>query len=748
MQQFLLIVNSVTNNLGGLTISIFIYIILILVNLNNQDEIIPPQITGSIKIDGCLIEEGWKDALILDQFYICSPKFEHGKAPEVRTQVLIGYDDFNLYFGFICFENDMSTIKKTRVGGGEKWKILQDDKVQIILNTFINYEESYTFWINPYGIQYTQYYKRETNSTVDINIIWYANAKINDSCWTVEVAIPFTSLRYPDEDVQKWKFILVRSRPRKYNYWYELPLIPPGVPSIYPYLNKLCINERIKVKKIMEFLPYFVVGINKEIEEKLNLTNRLGVSGKYYFTQNYILDWAFLPDYSQIESDAPQIDVNTKFALYYQEQRPFFLERKILFETPLDIFYSRTINDPIAALKFAGNIKDISLGYISAYDQHSPWIIPFAEMSSSISSDNNSITNILRIKKSILKNSYVGFLNTNRDLSSGFNRTFDIDGCFSFLKYHSIAYEGVLSWTKEPNDSSIFIGYPYLNFTKYTSRFDGEEFIGKGFFLNFNHNSKYLSVDAYYKGLSPEFRADNGFIQYNDFESRGFSSFLDIWPKKLYTENITPGIGLNETKHFLGKQITLEKNAFINIQLQNQIYLSFDYKILSREYSEIHFDGIWKFCHSLSASLVKYLNISVFFNYGREINYQSYLPTLGYILTPLFKFKFNIEKLGNEFTYSRYLFWQDDFNNRIYDIQIIEEKLTWAFSHYLNLRFIFQYSSAKKEIFFSPLLSLEPTPFTIFFVGSNHSFARQQNFNSYELAVTKIFLKFQYLIKL
>jgi hypothetical protein len=715
----------------------------------------PPEITihrlkGSIIIDGYLNEEIWENAAKIDQFYEINPG--NMIEPDVKTEVKIVYDDENLYFGVIC-NDDISKLRATRRKPGKAH--LHDDHLEIYINTFIGVEEEYFFSVNPYGNQWDFYAGgggRFGESWVeDIDIIWFADAKIKDTCWTIEVAIPFKSLRFPSADTHEWRLDFRRSRPRNELKRYSWSPHPHGEFSSFSFMGRLYINERLLAKRKIELLPYFTGGINKALDDTLDFTARMGISGKYYFTYDHVLDWAILPDYSQIESDAPQIDVNTTFALYYPEKRPFFMERKSFFETPIEIFHSRTINDPLGALKFTGGIGNYNVGYIGAYDQHTPWVIPFAENSYSVSSNEKSFSNIVRIKKDVSKSTHIGLLSTNRDLiSNGFNHILSCDGIIYFFNNYSLRYQGIVSWMREPDDTSIYAGSSSLDFGDHTSRFDGEEWWGKGFYFNFNHSSKYLNVNVLYKGLSPEFRADNGFIQYNDFESRDLTTTFNFRVNRFYVGSILPGFGIRQDTKFFGPQKEFEKSASLSIQFLNQIYASVAYKLLDKQHQNILFDNMWSYNAYLSASPIKYFSTGIFCTYGRQISYNISPPSLGYIWYPSLWFEIITGKLRMKLSYKKYLLWNDDFNNPIYDTKTFEDEMNWSFTKYLNFRILLQYSSSTEEVFISPLLSFEPTPFTVFYLGSNHDLEwtdRSHDFSDFELIDSKIFIKLQYLFK-
>ncbi len=712
-------------------------------------EVVVNRIHGEIKINGYLNEDCWKEATRIEDT-LRDWWTKKGEIADVKTVALVGYDPENLYFGFICYENDMRQLRANATQF--RWyQIVNDDRVMINLNTFINRYEWFNFQINPRGVHKADYNLCSSPGFwLDwywLDRIWFAEAKMLDSCWTVEVKIPFRSIRFPSDDTNRWRMQFSRKRPREYEYvYYWGPRPNRYVGDFFVYGNKIIIPERIAVKGAFDFLPYFTGGMTVDTS-KIDFTERLGVSGKYYFSYNNILDWTVMPDFSQIESDAPQIDVNATFALYYPERRPFFLERKSFFETPLEVFYSRTINDPLGAFKFTGGVKDINLGFISSYDLHTPWVIPFAERSYSVASDKKSLTNVIRVKGDLLNNVNWGFLLTNRDLIGSFNRVASFDGSIVFLRYYSFAYQGILSWTREPNDTTIFNGSPGLGFGRYTSAFDGEDFIGKGFYLNLGHKSRYLDINGYYHGLSPEFRADNGFFQYNDYEDRGLKGSFSLPLRRFIVEALTANLSISEKNRSFGERTGLERVGALSILFPHQVNLEFTYRLTDSRYEGNYFKDMWSYSGNVSISAVKFFSLGGYVGYGRKINYFAQPPNLGYNLVPSLWGEVKTKNINLKLSYNHYILWQDDFDQRIYDSETFENEFNWSFTHYLNLRILLQYSSYDNKIFISPLLSFTPTPLTVFYLGSNHDLRRSTDSNSYGLTESKIFIKLQYLLK-
>ncbi len=291
------------------------------------------------------------------------------------------------------------------------------------------------------------------------------------------------------------------------------------------------------MSKILVIFFYNSVSQNQR-EDKYLLDKgkfNAGLTAKYRILSNLVLDATINTDYAQIETDAQQIDVNTTFALYYPEKRPFFMEGKTLFETPINTIYTRSINDPLYAIKLTGKIGRYNIGFISAYDEHSPYTIPFEEASFSIPSDKKSFSNIFRMERDLFEESYIGLLFAHRELENSFNRISGIDTRIRFLTHYTLDYQIVYSWTKECEDTVLSRDFNSINFGKFTGKFDGEEFRGFAQELNFNAFFRNFIGNIWFGDYSPYFRSDLGFIEKNNFREieikggpRGFPNKFGI----------------------------------------------------------------------------------------------------------------------------------------------------------------------------------------------------------------------------
>ena len=423
------------------------------------------------------------------------------------------------------------------------------------------------------------------------------------------------------------------------------------------------------------------------------------------------------------------------------------MEGREILVSPINAIYTRSINDPIAALRLTGRLGRTSIGFITAYDEHTPWIVPFRDYSFPVASDRNSFSNILRIRQSILKDSYIGFLATSRDMKESYSRVAGFDGNVRFLKNYNITFQGLRSWNREPNDTSIFPGREWLQFDDYTSAFDGEKFDGTTYRIRFERTARLWSFTIWHNARSPGFRADNGFIRWNDVRNIGLWTRLDFEPHKWIFERITPLLSIWRRYDYAGNFRKEFIHPGLSITFPRQTNASLTYSLSSEVFMGEKFENIWTVDGSLNTNFSKFISGNVWGQVGKGINYFASPVSLGDIRNiSLHLTLINpIPRLLSCFSASRYWLWESDGGEEVYDVTVFRNSTSYQIMKHLSIGLITQYHSASKNIAIYPLLSYEPTPFTVFYLGSNHDLNKFNEPYGYRESDRHIFVKFQYL---
>ena len=489
-----------------------------------------------------------------------------------------------------------------------------------------------------------------------------------------------------------------------------------------------------------------------------------GMSLKYGITSNLTADATVNPDFSQVESDADVIDVNTSFALFYPEKRPFFLEGLSIFNTPINVVYTRTINNPLFATKLTGKVGDFDIGYMLALDKQTPFIVPLEESRSFIASDRRSLSNIIRVKHSLKDDSYICLIFTDREVkdttdnffkTNGYNRVFGLDGNYRFLDNYSLSFQLLGYNTKEVNDTSLYSreesDYATFDNGKYTAAFDGESFTGFGGIVALQRDAKHWSGTIQYYNQSPVMRKDNGFSNNNNFRTFFMYNQYAFYLNNDVFERIIPELAVFVRHNYDGKlrEVFMEPHLFV--QFNNQVNFGMGYYLVNNEQygGSIH-KNINRLWINVNSNTLSFLRGGFFFAGGKYIVRFEEPSYVGYgfdfELWSTFK---PIDRLVMENSYYYSQLAKSDYGGeKLYAGYIFRNKTTYQFSKNLFAKLILQYNSYSKHFDIDPLISIKLNPFSIFYIGSTHQVSELKDGPRTSKLVEssrQIFLKFQYL---
>ena len=335
-------------------------------------------------IDGQLDDPIWQQAAVVTEFVQANP-VEGAPATE-DTEVYIAFDSTHLYVGMHAHYSDPGMVRANRV---DRDQTIGDDTISVYFDTFLDQQRAYVFTLNGYGVQGDSLmgggrgggFRGGPGGMPRGDSSWDAlfdsGGSIVDDGWTAEMAIPFKSLRYPSTGgaPHRWGFQIARSIRGKDEAVVWAP-VSRDVSGFLPQMGLLDGLSNLSTSRNLEILPTFTavqVG-------SLNTTTggfgearqpEGGINLKYGVTSNLTLGFTYNPDFSQIESDRPQIEVNRRFPLFFSELRPFFLEGQEVFDVagPVNFVHTRTIVDPRFGGKLTGKAGRTTLGVLVANDE-------------------------------------------------------------------------------------------------------------------------------------------------------------------------------------------------------------------------------------------------------------------------------------------------------------------------------------------------------------------------------------------
>jgi hypothetical protein len=690
-------------------------------------------------------------------------------APPVTTEVLAAYDSDNFYLAFIATDDPASLRASFR----DRDEVYRDDYVGILFDTFGNNEWYYELFVNPLGIQMDLRWTNGFGEDMSFDVVWYSDGRITDTGFQVEMAIPFSSLRFPNTQSQNWNATFWWNSPRDSRRRYSWAAISQDEPCFPCQFGTLTGIENVSPGSPIELLPSLVGFQAAEIADDPNeglqndkVDGQASLGMKYSFTSNLSAEATFNPDFSQIESDVGQIDVNTTFALFFPERRPFFQEGSDLFQTWIDAVYTRSINDPVFATKATGRLGRTSVAYISARDDHSPLVIPLEEGSEVLEAEK-STTNIFRVRNSIGDDAFIGGLVTDRRLDGGGSGTvFSSDLSFRFLKNYRLEVQGLGSYTREPENESLNEDLPDTTFDgdAHTVALDGEKYWGHAVYAGIERDARTWNFDIEYQEYSPTVRADNGFVTRNSHRSADFWTGLVFRPDTKILDAIEPSVNMGRMWNLDGlrKDEWLRPHLWIQFKSQTQLNIG---HLLSREvFKGIVFDDIRVWDFNLFSAFSDPVVVSFGVSPRKVIARNLSTPVLGKGL--VFNGSLTIKPYQRLIIQPLWRYSQLNHLNdgpEIFRAYILRSRIDYQFTRELFVRFVVEYFNEREvdedepstytrteSLSIEPLLTYRVNPFTTFYLGSNHGSEDLDDRADGNLRPTsrQFFMKLQYLFRL
>jgi hypothetical protein len=501
---------------------------------------VPPEKTQPIQIvrfekppviDGKIDEDVWKTAALLKDFYDIDPG---DNAPPLKpTEVLLGYDAKHLYIAFRCFDEP----DKVRATVAKRDSIFSDDYVGFFLDTFNDQRKAFEAFFNPLGIQGDATFTEGRGEDFSVDVVMDSKGVVGKDGWTVEVAIPFKSIRYTAGKGKLWGAHFFRRIKRNNN---ELDSWMPVSRSISGTLNQaghLTGFEGISTERTLELIPSLTIsetgrqvrsyGVFPGTPAALTDPGRIvnepvkidpGLTAKFGLTPTVTLDLAVNPDFAQVEADQLVVTTNQRFPIFFPEKRPFFLEGIDIFQTPILAVHTRTIVDPDIAVKLSGKQGKNTFGLMVASD-NGPGNLSADDRGALASCIERRALNpavICNNERFIDKNAYIGVLRLKRDIGKSDSTIALIATSYNFIEKHNQlgGFDGRFRVDKKTTAFVQVLGTTSRNF--FFDPLQGRSVYrtGNGFAYStdYNFSGRHWGYEFYGEGFTHDYRADVGFF--------------------------------------------------------------------------------------------------------------------------------------------------------------------------------------------------------------------------------------------
>jgi len=673
------------------------------VDLRQNEEIVFPDRTSeAIKIDGDLNEKVWSNAPISKEFLTFYPVY--GKKMGQKTNIWMVYDSQNLYFGFRSYDTEPNKIK-TSICQRDKM-YTKDDWIGVIIDSMGNKQTCFEFYVNPSGIQTDFLNSASGGNNMEADFVWESAGKITDEGYQVEICIPLESIRFKSGKEVKMGIFFARhiSRLGIVGAWPEVKAGHTGFHAM-----TTAIYRGLKDRLRLELLPNFTYSRNVERVSddewgESDVSKNLGASIKYGITSSITAETTVNPDFSQVESDAFQVEVNRRYPIFYSEKRPFFMEGMDIFDfgilnqgMMIASVHTRCILDPGWAAKLSGVLGKMNFAVLAANDKAPGQI---GESGVNPNEGKEAIWSIVRAKYNLGSDNSLGILFSGRYFAGGQNNVAGFDVQYRPFKNARLNAAYLYSRTKESS------GDGFTN--------------GNAFNAQFQYVIPSLNVWTTYE------RYDKGFVMYSAFMNRTAISrgqvylgpnfymkikkapwFLRMEPHLYYSTLHDLNTGMDDTYWNLGLDMYFTRQGFFKIeyrndkeawqgQLFNQDYLY--------SYGEIR--------------LFKWLGIYGDYRYGDQIYYGPEEPFLGtghqmrfgFTFQPFIRLNLNFEFVHNE------LYRKAD-SQKSYAVDILNLHTTYQFNKYFFIRGVVGYDDFQKKLLTDFLASFTLIPGTVVHVG-------------------------------
>ena len=751
-----------------------------------------PRLDANIRVDGVLDEPAWAQATVLTGFSDYLPL--DNRPAEDSTEVFVWYTASDVYFGVRAFEPH-GAVHATLAA---RDRIDSDDYVQLLLDPFDDRRRAFVFGVNPLGVQGDGIrtdgggapqprgttFGGSPPANVDLNpdFVYESKGRVTANGFEVEVRIPLKSIRFQGQDAQRWSFQALRYVQHS---GYQQTWTPArrGSAAFLPQSGRLTGISGLRRDMVVEVNPEATASRNGELDDTRLIydgTSALGGNVRWRVVPNLTLNGTVRPDFSQVEADAAQIPGDTRFALFFPEKRPFFVDGAEQFDTPINLIYTRRIVQPDAAVKLSGKFGPTNVAFLSAFDGRL----------GADSGGDRPLYNLLRVRRDIWNASTLGVTYTDRTLGADFNRVASADARILWNRAYSLSLTASTSVTRSGD-------------TTHTSpQWDA----------TLSRTGRSYGMLYSFTGYDPHFEAQSGFVPRNDFVRAQFynrvsfygapGGLIESWLIRegadalwLY-DKFFDGEGVQETKVQLENVINVRGAWVLSLTPVSESFLFDprrydDYAVLTPGPGQIAPptpDTVVFVPGARTATaqvLVRvttpqYRRFSGRFSsiLGRDVDFFETAPAHRTDLTADLDFRPSAQlRLTTSYLYSVYTRWRD--NTTLSRANVPRLKIEYQLSRPLFVRFVGQYDNRTRDALRDPrtneplvrrnddgvfelaakattrdlrvdwLISYVPTPGTVVFAGYGASLTEPEAFRFANMHRVRegLFVKLSYLFR-
>lgn len=663
----------------------------------------PQRVTRAPVIDGLLDDEAWKLPPMETGEWLSYNPLYGDRIPQ-KTKVWVAADADYIYFAFQCDDPEPSGIKTSVTRRDNIWA---DDWVGISLDALGTGQLSYHFMVNPSGVQLDMLNSVAGSEDQSPDYVWDSAGRLNESGYAVEMRVPLQTIRFRGgRDVKMG--ILFWRRVSRLGVSVSWPALEPGK-WVFEKHASLVFGE-LQSRLPREAIPSTTYARHQAREAPSRwggADNKadVGLSAKYGLTSTVTLDATVNPDFSQVESDAYQVEVNQRFPIFFPEKRPFFMEGSGIFtlagqgndNSLQSAVHTRRIVNPSFGAKVTGSTGRLTFGTLTALDQD-PGLTLLPEGDPDARKDR--LFNVLRGQYSLGPSNYVGGLLVDAEYAGGFNRVVGAD----------------LSW--RVNSTQRVTGFLLGSSSRDPHAADSSSGIGAQ--AGYQYSTRRLSLLGYGEHYDRDFRMDTAFINRVGITSGWGYAEYNFYPDKSrypWLRRVSPFSFTQGGRDRNAGGRDLIQVSGVRLSFTRQGFLRFDRIDGFEPWAGRQFDrGNWRargdvqLFRWLSLNAQHRFGLAVFYDPDQPFQGQSRDSNVGVTLQPS-------GRLSQDLSYHRVVFDRESTGERVYDLDILYSRTTYQFSRQFFIRGIAQFDSSRYRVLTDFLGSYELRPGTVVYVG-------------------------------
>ncbi len=701
-------------------------------------------------IDGVLDDATWQqtEPMPTGEWKSYNPSRGDLMPDAYRTDVRIAYDDRNIYFAFYCRDNEPDKI---RTNVAKRDSAFNDDWLALSLDSAGTGQSAYHLFTNPSGSQMDALNTSASGEQFDADMLWFSAARTTTDGYTVEVQIPLQTLRFKGGDAVRMGLVFFRKVSR-IGVSYAWPEMLPGQ-WVFDRPSHLVFSN-LQPRRLVEVLPSVTYNVSQARADEASWNSaddkyNFGASGKFGITSGITLDGTVNPDFSQVESDAFQVEVNQRFPIFFSEKRPFFMEGMGLFNIAgagsgdgnmRTAVHTRKIVDPIFGSKLTGTLGKTTFGVLNALDDKPSMLASFDSSGRPLPVPNRAFT-VARATYALRRSDYVGGILTHTHLDGRHNLVAGGDVAIRPSSSQSVNASLLVSRTTGSVSES---GVP-------------QDLGGISAQASYGYNTRKVTIGGQVEHYDRDFEMDTAFYNRTGFTSAWTYNEYNFYPKggtNFWLQRVFPFFfgraghdrvqGGNDDFIHTGIRFNTTRQGFISLG-----YMNGHETWRGRRFRLANTVNTFGFIQAF-----RWLGVNAYYNGGYSIFYDFENPFQGRQSNAGFNLDFRPNQhLTQEINVNTVRFDRASNGERIYSVNIVNAKTTYQFDKHFLVRFLAQYDSSAKRVLTDLLASYEFVPGTVAHAGYGSLYEHSSEFlnrprlpsDKYLMINRGLFLKASYL---